>query len=87
MRNPKLLSLLRQGCTVIFPSGFTLEGDTESNLIVTGCSDKDGDSVHIGYRSLDEEGLEKALQEEEEFSDGDRDDKELALQERKEEME
>lgn len=85
MRNPKLLSLLRQGCVVIYPSGYFLEGLSNDNYIQVGWIE--GDEKHKdGFWTLDEFGLERAIHDEEKFSDGDRNDKELALQERKEEM-
>lgn len=86
MRNPRLLTLLRQGCIVHFPSGYLFQPDNESGLIRIGCLNKDGDQDHLGYRSLCERGLEVAMIEQEIYSERLCDDKELALQERKEEM-
>lgn len=86
MRNPKLLSLLRQGCTVIFPSGYFFEGLPNDNYIQVGWIEGD-EEYKDGLWILDEFGLDQAIRDEERYSDGDRDDKELALQERKEEME
>lgn len=87
MRNPKLLSLLRQGCTVIYPSGYFLEGDTESNLIATGIIDiQSEDKTGTGYRTLSENGLEFAIDDEEEYSEGRSIEQEMKRQEAKEEL-
>lgn len=91
MRNPKLLSLLRQGCVVQFPLRIRMAAFADSNLIEVGYIDRDNVKdkeifIILGYRDLSEEGLERALQDEEEYAERNCDDKELALQERKEEM-
>lgn len=88
MRNPKLLTLLRQGCEIRYPLGFYLKGILDRNFIETGYRELGEEEIAERgiYYIMNEKGLESALQAKEEYSDGDRDDKELAIQERKGEM-
>lgn len=87
MRNPKLLSLLRQGCEIRYPSGFFMKGIVDRNFIESGFYHDDTNvRFSLDYYIMNEHGLESILELEEAYSDNDRDDKELALQERKEEM-
>ena len=87
MRNPKLLSLLRQGCTVIFPSGYILERDEDNDLICNKIMTETFEWTGDGYRSLTENGLELALVDEENYFESKIESEQLTLQERKEEME
>jgi len=64
MRNPKLLTLLRQGCSIVFPSGFSIHMIPDSDFIESGYMDQE---TYIGIDTYDlsEEGLEYALDNEE----------------------
>ena len=87
MRNPKLLTYLRQGCMIIFPSGYLLEGVPDSDLICTGIIDiQDDDKTVLGYRTLSEEGLLEALDNQEEYCEGQMIEKEMKRQEAKQEL-
>lgn len=66
MRNPKLLSLLRKGCSVTFPSGVILTGLSDDDLIESGARGEDlNDYVVVDKYDLNEIGLEEALEYEE----------------------
>jgi len=56
MKNPTLLTLLNQGCTIIFPCGYSLHGDIRNFYIE--CSTEFGPD---GLWDLSKEGLIKAL--------------------------
>lgn len=86
MRNPKLLFLLRQGCTVTFPSGVVFIGWPTSNMFQASIYILGTGIVEIDTYDLTEEGIEKAILAEIDYAKRNHDDKELALQERKEEM-
>jgi hypothetical protein len=86
MRNPKLLSLLRQGCLVKFPSGILFHGWPTSNMLHTSIYDLDNHRLESNWYDLNEKGLESALKDEEEYAESINNDKEFVLQERKEEM-
>lgn len=66
MRNPKLLSLLKKGCSVTFPSGVILTGLPDDDLIESGARGEDlNDYVVVDKYDLNEIGLEEALEYEE----------------------
>jgi len=58
MKNPTLLTLLNQGCTIIFPNGYSLRGDTSDYYI--HCSTEFGAD---GLWTLDKTGLICALKD------------------------
>jgi hypothetical protein len=57
-----LFSLLREGCTIIFPSGYILQRDPATNYIDTRF-ELDGTCVGDGLRELTKEGSRKALED------------------------
>ena len=76
LRNPKLLGLLRKGCSITFPSGITLRQVMQDDVIEVGVQPSDGeDFISIDGYTLSEEGLEEALQYEEMYADNLNDDK------------
>jgi hypothetical protein len=58
-KNPTLLTLLRAGCEVVFPSGYRLLGDPEAGYI-----DTETEFGHDGLRILDRDGVSLALGDE-----------------------
>jgi hypothetical protein len=59
MKNPTLLTLLKHGCTITFPSDYSLTGDVKNkyiNLITPYGKD--------GLRDLSRKGVLEALQDE-----------------------
>lgn len=64
--NPTLLTLLKYGCKVCFPSGYILEGDPEDSYIQER-SILSGNMLDEGLRNLDREGVELSLEDEREF--------------------
>lgn len=96
MRNPKLLSLLRQGCSM-WLGYFYIIGLPDRNMIQYGNGNQyylypDGYEEPerldtITYTDLNEEGLEIVLKERDRYESIDEDVRKLYLQERKEEME
>lgn len=61
-KNPTLLTLLKAGCEVVFPSGYRLLGDPEAGYI-----DEENEFGHDGLRCLDREGIGLALGDEREY--------------------
>lgn len=75
LRNPKLLCLLRKGCSITFPSGLILRQIMQDDFIEVGVQIPDEDFESIDSYDLNEEGLEDALQYEEMYADNLNDDK------------
>jgi len=87
MRNPKLLGLLRKGCSITFPSGLVLRQVMQDDVIEVGVQGYDKeDFVSIDGYPLNEKGLEEALQYEEFYASRYEDEERLKLEEREEEM-
>ena len=75
MRNPKLLGLLRKGCSITFPSGLVLRQVMQDDVIEVGVQGYDKeDFVSIDGYPLNEKGLEEALQYEEMYAEHIKDD-------------
>ena len=66
MKNPTLLTLLKAGCKVEFPSGYILEGDPSNGYIDTGFDTGCGYSSD-GLRILGRDGVSEALKDERYF--------------------
>lgn len=81
MRNPKLLGLIRKGCSITFPSGVIFHRIPNS-VFMESTSPTDGDYVY----DLSEQGLEDALDYEDTFTALLEDDEKLETEEREEEM-
>lgn len=87
LRNPKLLGLLRKGCSITFPSGLVLRQVMQDDVIEVGVQPPDGeDFISVDGYTLSEEGLEEALQYEEFYASRYEDDEKIALEEREREM-
>ena len=87
LRNPKLLGLLRQGCSITFPSGLVLRQVMQDDVIEVGVQPDNGeDFVSIDGYPLNEKGLEEALQYEEFYASRREDEERIALEEREREM-
>jgi len=87
LRNPKLLGLLRKGCSITFPSGLTLRQVMQDDVIEAGVQPLAGDDfISVDGYTLSEEGLEEALQYEEFYASRYEDEEQLALEEREREM-
>ncbi len=71
IRNPKLLCLLRKGCSITFPSDVILRGIVDRNFIETAMRDPYDLNMYvpIDLYVMDEKGLEEALQYEESVCD------------------
>ncbi len=61
-KNPTLLTLLKAGCEVVFPSGYRLLGDPEAGYI-----DTENEFGHDGLRILDRDGVQLALGDEKRY--------------------
>jgi hypothetical protein len=85
MRNPKLLSLLRKGCSITFPSGIALHRIPDEDFIESGAFGEDNRYVGIDTYELNEAGLEEALEYEESVANFQEEDDELTEKEREEE--
>ena len=66
MKNPTLLTLLKQGCKITFPSGYILSGDISNGYINTGFNIGCGYSAD-GLRILGRDGVSEALKDEKYF--------------------
>ena len=64
LRNPKLLCLLRKGCSITFPSGIILHRIPDEDFIEAGTLVND-DYQGIDTYAPNEAGLEEALEYEE----------------------
>lgn len=75
LRNPKILGLLRKGCSITFPSGVMLHRVPDTEFIEAGMmtETRSGleEQIYVGIDTytLNEEGLEEALQYEEFYAD------------------
>lgn len=63
---PTILSLLKDGCMIKFPSGYYISGDLSTGYIDTGY-ESDGQNFPDGLRPLDEDGVLLALNDEKHF--------------------
>lgn len=85
MRNPKLLGLIRKGCSITFPSGVIFHRIPDSEFLESGFADgNDYDDANVF--DLTELGLEQALKYEEVCAENLEDDEELEIEQREEEM-
>ena len=66
MKNPTLLTLLKKGCKIEFPSGYILTGDPDNNYIDTGF-ELEGHYCGDGTRILDRDGVRLAINDEVHF--------------------
>jgi hypothetical protein len=86
LRNPKLLSLLRKGCSITFPSGIIIRQVMQDDVIELGMRPSiDEDMISIDSYTLNEQGLEEALEYEESVANFKEEDDELTEQQREEE--
>ena len=70
LRNPKILGLLRKGCSITFPSGVMFSRPANTEFIETGMRGEDMNEYQpIDQYSLNEEGLEAALKYEEFYAE------------------
>ncbi len=63
MKNPTLLTLLKKGCKIEFPSGYILRGDPKNHYIDTGFDTGVGYSSD-GIRILDRDGVRLSINDE-----------------------
>jgi hypothetical protein len=67
MKNPTLLTLLKMGCQVRFPSGYILTGDPRTNYIDTSYDDGCDGTIPDGLQSLNRDGLHLSLKDEQTY--------------------
>jgi hypothetical protein len=67
--NEELLILLRKGCNIIYPSGYSLIPDLKTNYIELGFINDTKEFVSDGLEPLSLEGLERCLNWKKEWED------------------
>lgn len=64
-----IITLLREGVTLIFPSGYSFTPDNETNYIELGFHDFDDTFNKDGLEPLSVEGVERSLMWKKEWED------------------
>jgi len=67
--NEALLILLREGCKIIFPSGYALIPDVKTNYIEMGFIDGTEEFTSDGLEIMNAEGVERCLKWKKEWED------------------
>jgi len=62
-----VLALLKEGCTIKFPSGYIIKGDPKTSYIDTFIETEDNMVYPDGLRILDKDGVRLALADEKKY--------------------